>query len=147
MPLTTPIQPIRVKALVLRLLLCATLLFNGMASAFASAHVAMMAFHDGAVAEAAQAEDPGMDVDCPHAAMQAAAAQANPPDAAPASPAGVETDCLQQCIDLCLQHCQALITAMPAAATPPHAASVPMPARAGQAAPMRHPLLRPPIAG
>ncbi|TDK25060.1 CopL family metal-binding regulatory protein [Luteimonas aestuarii] len=135
------------KSLVLRLLLCATLLFNGMASAVASAHVAMMALDAGAMAEAAQPEGHDMGVDCPHAAMQAAATQASPSHAAPASPAGVDTDCLQQCIDVCLQHCQAMITAMPAVATAPHAAAVPMPAPAGQAAPMRHPLLRPPIAG
>lgn len=138
-------------SLFLRLLLCVALLFNGMGSAMASAHLAAM----GLQAEAAtgvHAEAEAVDGECPHAARTAAAAHGESSDrgdrshtaAMPSSSA--DADCFERCLDLCMQHCQALIGGLAAIAAPLPGAGVAVPVPEGQALPLPHPLLRPPIA-
>jgi hypothetical protein len=133
-------------SLFLRLLLCATLLLNGMGSAMASAHLAAMGLETEAVAMTDAA--PMAADDCPHAGRQDAAthdgtaAHARGADAAPDT---ADADCVQRCLDLCMQQCQALIGGLAAiGASLPGAGVLAMDA-SGQASPLPHPLLRPPI--
>jgi hypothetical protein len=133
-------------SLLLRLLLCATLLLNGTGSAMASAHLAVM----GLQAEAAAMTDaaPMAADDCPHAARQDAAT----PDGTAAhgkvldaTPDVADADCFQRCLDLCMQQCQALIGGVAAIGASLPGAGVLAMVASGQASPLPHPLLRPPI--
>lgn len=117
-----------------------TLLFNGMASAVASAHVAgMEARAAGALAVQAMAGD----ADCPHAARispgAAKTGQAPHPVAAEAE------DCRSLCLELCMQHFQAVIVATTYLPVMPSGSSALGAVPAAQATTPRHPLLRPPI--
>lgn len=141
-------------SLFLRLLLCAALLFNGMGSAMASAHLAAMELQADATT-AVPAEPPAAAGDCPHAARMAAAAHGDGSehgdrsDRSPAAAmpqASADADCYERCLDLCMQHCQALIGTVAAITAPLSGAGVLVPVTAGQASPLPHPLLRPPIA-
>jgi hypothetical protein len=141
-------------SLFLRLLLCAALLFNGMGSAMASAHLAMMGLHAEATT-AVRAEAQAADGECPHAARTAVAGHGDGSDradhgdrshAAAMPPASVDADCFERCLDLCMQHCQAVIGAIAAIAAPLPGAGVLVPVVVGQTSPLPHPLLRPPIA-
>jgi hypothetical protein len=137
----------RMPSLFLRLLLCVALLFNGMGSAMASAHLAVM----GLQAEATTAEQAGAqaaDDECPHAARTAAGhgEGSDRSHTAAMPPASADADCFERCLDLCMQHCQALIGGLAAIAAPLPGAGVAVPVPEGQASSLPHPLLRPPIA-
>nr|WP_255683431.1 CopL family metal-binding regulatory protein [Luteimonas sp. MHLX1A] len=119
------------------MLLCATLLLNGIGSAMASVHVQLEALaSDVMTAPAAEGHDCGHPVaalaDTPHAAPE--------PERAP----GV-TDCMKLCMDLSLQPVQVL-SALPA--LPPATRTVAAPVKRvapGLASTPRPPPLRPPI--
>ncbi|MGJ4802803.1 CopL family metal-binding regulatory protein [Luteimonas sp. SDU82] len=113
-----------------RILLCLCLLFQGMAPAFAGLQVA--------IAEAASAQPPAM-ADC-HGA------EAPAPEPDPALAGQTPEDCLQHCLDLCLQQGHAL--GRPGLAMmPPAAGAAPSAALQPPSTPaVPFPPLRPPIA-
>lgn len=100
----------------LQLLLCASVLLNGVTAATASVRVAAMALEVPAAiaSNAAAAADPG----CHDAAatgghqagmgMAHAAMAASDLPAADAHSGHDEQECLQFCMDICMQHCHAL---------------------------------------
>ncbi|NYZ62582.1 CopL family metal-binding regulatory protein [Luteimonas sp. SJ-16] len=117
-----------------------TLLFNGMASAVASAHLAGM---DARAAAGALALQAAVDTDCPHGTRAAptGAAAGHPPHPTEAG----DEDCRSLCLELCMQHFQALIVVAASLPMLPSGSSVPAAGPAVQALSPRHPLLRPPI--
>ncbi len=127
----------------LRLLLCLCLLVDAVAPAVAATHMAITAV--GASPAAAEATgDPGRhgtDGDC-HAMRAAPTVDGTPAAAAPAQ----DDDCLQRCLDLCLQSVVASppTTTMLPAAGPASAPATKVPGRLH--APRAFPPLRPPIA-
>ncbi|WP_024892003.1 CopL family metal-binding regulatory protein [Luteimonas huabeiensis] len=123
----------------LRLLLCASLLINGLGSAVASAHVALASEALARSAATADAHAPA-GTDCPHAAAAADA----PAD--PGGPAGAgEVDCIERCLDLCLQHAP-LAPAPPRAGPLPPASTLRGQDRPAPASRAPFPPTRPPIA-
>ena len=142
-PIRAPALSPHVKHVLLHALLCVTLLLNGVASAVASAHVAGM---DVRAAEAAQApvdEVPAADSHCPHAtrAMPVDVIAGQPPYSADAA----EEDCRTICLELCMQHFQALIAATDGVVAMPSASSVPVAGPVAPATMRPFLLLRPPI--
>lgn len=122
-----------------RLLLCLCLLVDVVAPAVAATHVAIAAIGGGPTTPAAtgEADRHGAMTDC-HTLRDAAAP-------APAAPTQ-DDDCLQRCLDLCLQHG---VATMPAMTPLPPAGPAGSPARHVQAQiddPQAFPPLRPPIA-
>lgn len=127
----------RVRSFLLRLLLCTTLLLNGMGASVASAHIALMDLQQ-AAATAAMMEG---GEDCPHAA-----AMADTMHGAHAEHAGkAEGDCLERCLDLCLQHCHAVLAAVQFPPPAPAPGLLPLRAHAPPASAAQYPPLRPPI--
>nr|AOH35565.1 hypothetical protein BGP89_03685 [Luteimonas sp. JM171] len=125
----------------IRLLLCVILLSNGMGSAVASAYGSLMGPHPVHGAEAgdlAGGADAATHRDCPHGALDVAPT--------PAGPLAVEMDCLEACLDICLQHGHALLVASIAGAWPSvhHLLLAPPAVPRPSLAPF--PPLRPPIA-
>lgn|GEM_PF-813906 len=127
----------------LRLLLCLCLLLDTVLPAVAATHVAM------AMPGAGQAVPAAADDDADRRDRGAMADCHTMRDAAPtreAPPAQDDEDCLQRCLDLCLQHGFAVLSPM----TPlPSASPASAPAKASRAqVPALHafPPLRPPIA-
>lgn len=128
--------------LLFRLLLCATLLLNGIGSVTASVHVQLDALTGEPSAEALSADRP----DCGHATAAPADIAPAPAGAAPEQPSSDVGDCMQLCMDLSLQPVQAL-AAVPA--LPPTAGAPAAPATRvtpGPASSPPPPPLRPPIA-
>ncbi|PJJ96749.1 hypothetical protein CO641_12905 [Lysobacteraceae bacterium NML91-0213] len=128
--------------LLFRLLLCVTLLLNGIGSVTASVHVQL----DALSGEPAAAPRPADRPDCGHASAAPADIAPAPAKAAPDQPADDVGDCMQLCMDLSLQPVQAL-AAVPA--LPPTAGVPAAPATRvipGPASGPRPPPLRPPIA-
>lgn len=125
----------------LRLLLCASLLINGIGSAMASAHVALAM---GAPAQHATDADAhaAAGVDCPHAATPAADM---PADHGHHAGTG-DVDCVELCLDICLQHAHALQPAVEGAGPLPPATSPRVEARPAPASRAPFPPTRPPIA-
>ncbi|MCD9006218.1 CopL family metal-binding regulatory protein [Luteimonas sp. XNQY3] len=128
------------RPLLFRLLLCVTLLLNGIGSGMASVHVAIMEMSAGPVL--ALSVEPAV-ADCPHAG--AARADATHGDRHPAAPDADDSDCMKLCVGICMQHCHVLPMAL-ASATPVPAQLAPVtPLSAGPPSVRPHPLLRPPI--
>lgn len=139
-------RPIPLKSassLLLRLLLCASLVLNGIGSAAAGAWVAAV---DSAGVPVSGGEhlSPGCghapaDGDTPHAG------DTSDLHALHGSGHG-EGDCLDACLDMCVHQCQALPGPLPALHVPQHAD--PLAPHAERRAPSPHPasLIRPPIA-
>ncbi|MCD9032427.1 CopL family metal-binding regulatory protein [Luteimonas sp. Y-2-2-4F] len=125
----------------LRLLLCASLLINGIGSAMASAHVALAM---GAPAQHAASTDPhaAAEADCPHAA---AASTDDPADHGHHAGGG-DVDCVELCLHICLQHAHALQPAVDGAGPLPHASRPRVEARTAPASRAPFPPTRPPIA-
>lgn len=133
--------PTTVRPFLLRLLLCVTLLLNGIGAGMASVHVAMMDMPSGPT-PAMQVEPAG--ADCPHAGAARAAATHDDPH--PAAPGADDSDCLELCMGICMQQCHVLSIAS-ASAMPMAAQLAPVPPLvAGPPSVRPHPLLRPPIA-
>lgn len=125
----------------IRLLLCLTLLFNGMGSAVASAYGTLTgphAAHGADAGDVAGGTSAATHSDCPHGtAVMPALADRFP----------MEMDCLETCLDICLQHGHALLTASMTGTWPPtHYLLLARP-DAGPASLAPFPPLRPPIAG
>ncbi|MGO3127548.1 MAG: CopL family metal-binding regulatory protein [Luteimonas sp.] len=129
------------RPLLFRLLLCVTLLLNGIGSGMASVHVAMMDMSAGpAHTTPVTAADGG----CPHAAGARTDGAHDDRDAP--APAADDGDCLKLCAGICLQHCHVLPMAhAPATTAAVQLAPVP-PLSAGPPSVRANPLLRPPIA-
>ncbi|WP_202839770.1 CopL family metal-binding regulatory protein [Luteimonas saliphila] len=126
----------------LRLLLCLGLLLDTVAPAVAATHVAMSALDAGAAMPMAVDQAPDR---AGHAAADCHTRRdATPPPTAPSAQG--DDDCLQRCLDLCLQHGFAALSPMPPV---PAAGHVPGPSRTARTqvhAVHAFPLLRPPIA-
>ena len=122
----------------LRLLLCLCLLVDAVAPAVAGTHLAMAQVDTvGAPAAAAGDAQPAM-ADC-HTLPGADAERV-----APAAPAQ-DDDCLERCLDLCLQHAAASVPTV-AALSAPGPAGAPARAAAAQVEAVHaFPILRPPI--
>ena len=142
-PLHAPALSLRVNRILLHVLLCVTLLLNGMASAVASAHLAGMDVRAAEAARASMDEPPVADSHCPHSerAMPVDVNAAQLPQGA----ADQEEDCRTLCLELCMQHFQALIVASDGVAVMPPASSVPVAGPVAPATMRPHLLLRPPI--
>jgi hypothetical protein len=122
-----------VTAAFLRLLLCLCLLVDTLGPAVAGTHLALARAEAGTTTEAPADTQAGHD--CHGAGLQ--------DDGAPVAPDG---DCLERCLELCLQHGVAVLPAPHALAAPAHAL---VPSSTGE--PQRGPVhagppLRPPIA-
>ncbi len=131
-----------VSALLLRLLLCLSLMLNGIGTATANARMAAMDAHGAAgMAHPAQPAEPQAapadDGDCAH----------HPADAAPSQPMPHEDGgCLQSCLAMCLHHCHAvpgfaLSVVLPRFAQEPAQRELPQ-----RRTPPSPPPVRPPIA-
>lgn len=132
----------------LQVLLCASVLLNGVGAASASVRVATMALEVAAPAAAQVA-----DSDCHEAAGSAghAAGMRMTHAAMPAAADDLhgqhdEQECLQFCMDICMQHCHALFGghALPASAQPGTAPLASL--DTGLQSLPRLPPIRPPIA-
>lgn len=126
----------------IRLLLCLTLLLNGMGSAAASAHGTSMGPHAGHGAdtdEVPAGADAVVFPTCPHGPLPITSTSVDPLPA--------EMDCAEICLEICLQHGHALLPAVATGTWPP-ARPLPLvlPA-AGPSSLALYPPLRPPIAG
>lgn len=117
-----------------RLLLCVTLLLNGIGSGVASVHVGMM----GLAPQAGLVDqvDPAAG-HCPHADADAHDGRV------PADAEG--SACMKLCADICLQHCNVLPTMRMAEALPPIQLAPARSLVAGPPSIQPSPLLRPPI--
>ena len=127
------------RSLLFRLLLCITLLLNGIGSVMASVHVQLEMLTGDTVAASVEATPEGHD--CGQSALPEATAQTAPER----EPQPGVTDCMKLCMELSLQPVQAL-AALPALA--PITPAVDAPARRvapGLASTPRLPPLRPPI--
>lgn len=131
-------------ARLLRLLLCLSLMLNGIGTATASARMAAMESHGAAGVAQPQVEPQAAVADageCPHHAAEAAQPQA--PD--PRMPHD-DGECLQSCLAMCLQHCHAVpgvATALALSAFAQEPAQREFPAPRTPSSP---PPVRPPIA-
>lgn len=126
-----------VPAILLRLLLCLSVLVSGTGATAAGAHALVASAQVAAIAETAgpaTADDRG---DCGH--------HADAP-ALPSPPADGGGDCMQRCLDLWLQQGQALLAWAPSLAAVP--ATLPLPPSIAPGWPQRagDPPVRPPIA-
>lgn len=119
----------------LRLLLCLCLLADAVGPAMAATHLAMADATADATAAAPGHDMQGGDADC-HAAPAQVPGDAPAPD----------QDCLERCLELCLQHGVAAVPAMIALASPDPGAIPVRPAGAQVATAHATPILRPPIA-
>ena len=129
--------------ILLHVLLCVTLLLNGMASAVASAHVAGMDVRTVEAARALVDEPPAADSHCPHAdrAMPVESLAGHLTQGADDE----DEHCRTLCLELCMQHFQALVAVADGVAVMPAASTVPAagPVAPATMRPLR--LLRPPI--
>ena len=138
-----PSSSLRVNRILLHVLLCVTLLLNGMASAVASAHVAGMDVPAAEAAGASATQVEAVDSHCPHAerAVPHDVIAGQPPIAAD----DTDEDCRTLCLELCMQHFQALIVTTDGVAVMPSASSVPVAGPVAPATMRPRLLLRPPI--
>lgn len=142
-PSAPPPLPPRVKHALFHVLLCVTLLLNGMASAVASAHVASMDIQAVEATKAPVDASPATDAHCPHSgrAMPVEPIAGQLPQVADDQ----DEDCRTLCLELCMQHFQALVAATDGVAVMPSASSVPVAGPVAPATMRPHLLLRPPI--
>ncbi|MDH5831633.1 CopL family metal-binding regulatory protein [Luteimonas sp. M1R5S18] len=134
-------------SLLSRLLLCLCLLVDTVAPAMAATHLARASAPASQTpatpATAAMPAMPAAHGDCHDIDTEARAAPAAP--AAPASPSPMDGDCLERCLELCLQHG---VATLPAAAPMAHPADA-APVVSADATQLAHahafPPLRPPI--
>lgn len=137
--------------ILIRILLCASLLLNGIGSATASARMGAMELRMGAdAAHAAAIEHAAGSAadDCDHDKPGSASPDASlPSSAAPgADTAHDDDDCVRICLELCMHHYQAVFGLHACVAEPGIAAEPLRPGLPGPRSPSSPPPTRPPIA-